>query len=132
MNVRLTERDGYRLLVADVDGPAIGSARDATDLIGEAWHQEASAIVVPATRLDPNFFRLRTGLAGEFVQKVANYRAKLAVVGDISAQVAESDSLRDFVRESNRGETVFFVPDLAGLIERLRRGHPMPVPRDAV
>jgi hypothetical protein len=126
MNCTLMERDGYRLLVTDGDGPPIGSARDATDLIGEAWHQQASVIVVAATRLDPNFFRLRTGLAGEFLQKIANYRAKLAVVGDISAQVAESDSLRDFVRESNRGQTIFFVPDLARLIEKLRRAHRMP------
>lgn len=126
MNCTLIERDGYRLLVADGDGPPIGSARDATDLIGEAWHQEASAIVVPATRLSPNFFRLRTGVAGEIVQKMANYRAKFAVVGDISAEVAESDALRDFVRESNRGETILFVPDLAGLIEKLRRANPMP------
>ena len=40
-------------------------------------------------------------------------------MGDVSAAVAASDPLRDFVRESNRGATVWFVDDLAALEARL-------------
>ena len=56
-----------------------------------------------------------SGLAGEFVQKIVNYQLQLVIVGDISAQVAASDALRDFVREANRGQTIFFVSHLEDL-----------------
>jgi hypothetical protein len=82
------------------------------DLIQEAFAQKASVLVVPVSRLDPAFFQLRSGLAGEFVQKIVNYQLKLAIVGDISAHVAASDAFRDFVKEANRGQTLFFVSHL--------------------
>jgi hypothetical protein len=62
---------------------------------------------------------LRSGFAGEFVQKIVNYQLKLAVIGDISAHIAESNALRDFVRECNRGSSVFFVSDVDALSAKL-------------
>lgn len=119
MNARLIERGGHRLLVADATGPSIGRGQDALDLISESWTQKAPTIVVPLARFDPDFFRLRSGLAGEFVQKMATYRRKLAIIGDIAAKTAESDSLRDFVREANRGNDLFFLPDMDALVAKL-------------
>ena len=95
------------------------NASGARDLIEEAMNQRASVIVVPAGRLDVSFFRLRSGLAGEVLQKVANYGFTFVVVGDISTHIAASDAFRDFVVESNRGRSVFFLPDVAALKERL-------------
>jgi Domain of unknown function (DUF4180) len=110
---------GQRCLVADADGPIVRDAEGARDLIEEAMSHRASVIVVPVSRLDPAFFQLRSGLAGEVLQKAVNYRLKFAVVGDISAHVAASDALRDFVVESNGGRSIFFTPDLPALAERL-------------
>ncbi|WP_244166023.1 DUF4180 domain-containing protein [Micromonospora saelicesensis] len=45
---------------------------------------------------------------------------RLAVVGDISAQLAESSALRALVHESNQGGQIWFVPDLDALDTRLR------------
>jgi hypothetical protein len=119
MTATLIEREGRRLLVADAEGRPLGSSRDALDLIGEAFGQRAEVIVIPTARLDPEFLRLLSGLLGEFVQKVINYRLKLAVIGDLSAAIAASDALRDFVRECDRGRDVLFVPDVAALLARL-------------
>ncbi|WP_049577354.1 DUF4180 domain-containing protein [Nocardiopsis sp. SBT366] len=93
--------------------------REAADVIGDAFHHGVTWVAVPAGRLDPDFFRLRTGVAGEFLQKFANYRIGLAVVGDVSAHVAASDAFRDLVRECDRGTQCWFVPDLRALGERL-------------
>jgi hypothetical protein len=41
------------------------------------------------------------------------------VLGDVSTAVAGSEPLGDFVRESNRGTTVWFVEDLAALEAKL-------------
>jgi hypothetical protein len=43
----------------------------------------------------------------------------VAIVGDISTHLEASSALRDFVFESNRGEHVWFVTDLAELEKRL-------------
>jgi Domain of unknown function (DUF4180) len=91
------------------DGPPIESGADALGLIYAYGADDADWIAVPVARLAPAFFDLRSGLAGEVVQKFANYRVGLVVVGDVAEYVAASPALGDFVYESNRGRQVWFV-----------------------
>ena len=120
--MRITGTDDFRVLHVDPDGPLVSKPGDANDLIGEAWGEEnISLIAVPAARFDPEFFRLRSLLAGEVLQKFVNYRLQLAIVGDIAAYLEASEALRDFVWESNRGNHVWFVADEAELEARLAR-----------
>ena len=112
------ERRGVPVLVVDSAGAPIASTQDALDLIGSAFGQ-AEIVAVPAERLDERFFGLRTGVAGEIMQKFVNYRVRLVVVGDISAQLAASTALQDLVRESNRGGQIWFVADLDELDSHL-------------
>ena len=114
----VTERRGVPVLVCGDEGAPIASTQDALDLIGAAFSR-ADVVAVPVGRFDERFFTLRTGLAGEIMQKFVNYRMRLAVVGDISAHVAASTALRDLVFESNRGNQVWFVADLDELDTRL-------------
>ena len=95
------------------DGPLLASERDALDLIGE--HGDAEVIVAPA------FFELKTKLAGEFFQRLQNYRLRLVVPGDISERMAASRSLNDFVEETNRVGHHLFAPDCETLLARLGR-----------
>lgn len=111
-----------RVLLCPADGAPIADARAATDLIGEASFAGATVLAIAAQRLDASFFRLASGLAGEIAQKAANYRLRLAVVGDIQAQLQRSSALRDWVRECGEGRTVLFVADLDELARRLDAG----------
>ncbi|MEW2381429.1 DUF4180 domain-containing protein [Micromonospora sp. NPDC047707] len=115
----IQERAGVPVLVVDPAGPVIATEQDALDLIGSAF-LGAQVVAVPASRLDASFFSLGTRFAGEIMQKFVNYRLRLAIVGDISAYLAESSALRALVHESNQGGHVWFVPDLDALDERLR------------
>lgn len=115
----MQQRAGVPVLVCDPAGPLIATEQDALDLIGAAF-LGAQVVAVPANRLDDRFFSLGTRFAGEVMQKFVNYRLRLAVVGDISTQLAGSSALRALVHESNRGEQIWFVPDLDALDERLR------------
>lgn len=117
MSVRVV--GGVGVLALPEEGALLATERDWTDLIGEALGNGADMIAVPAQRLDADFFRLSTRFAGEMIQKVINYRLRLAIVGDIGAQVAASKALADFVRESNRGAHVWFAEDWAALEARL-------------
>lgn len=115
----LEERNGHRFWLAADDGPALGDKQDALDLLGETWGQDVEGVVVPAHRLKPDFLELRTGTAGEFIQTMINYRVWFAVVGDIAPATQRSTALRDYVRESNRGRHVYFMPDLDALVAKL-------------
>jgi hypothetical protein len=108
------------VLMCATEGGTISGERDALDLIGNAVYQGAQWVVVPAGRLDEAFFQLRTRVAGDIVQKFANYRVGIVVVGDISRHTAASSALRDFVGECNRGRQTWFLSDVGELEERLK------------
>ncbi|CAJ0697727.1 DUF4180 domain-containing protein [Ralstonia wenshanensis] len=112
----LRQWNGEAVLCLDEGGPPIASEQNALDhLIGEALGHGATMVAVPVSRLDAAFFARRTGLAGRIAQKITSYRLKLAVVGDISAYLHASSALRDWVRESNKRDTIRFVPSLNDL-----------------
>jgi hypothetical protein len=67
--------------------------------------------------IDESFFDLKTGIAGEILQKVSNYQMKLAIVGDYSNY--PSKSLRDFIYESNKANQVIFINNIQDAIDRL-------------
>jgi hypothetical protein len=100
-------------------GPSLAEDYELSGLIGELFASGAKVVAIPLSRLGPDFLRLGTGVAGQVLQKLVNYRFRVAVVGDVSAAVAQSAPLRDFVRESNRGTSVWFVDDLAALEAKL-------------
>jgi hypothetical protein len=110
---------GVRVLECAADGPPPRTAKDATDIVGEAWTHRARVVALSAEWLGDDFFRLSTRVAGEVVQKLQDYQLRVVVVGDIARRTAESGALRDWVRECNRGRQVWFVASLEDLAERL-------------
>ena len=121
MSDTIQDLSGVPVFVCAPDGPPMRGERDALDVIGNASYQGAAWVAVPVERLEDEFFRLRTRVAGDIVQKFANYGMGLAVIGDISRHVEASSALRDFVRESNRGTRLWFLPDADALRSRLAR-----------
>lgn len=119
MSGAVREVAGVRVFVCEPDGASLADYGALTDLIGELYGAGAKVVAIPLARLGPDFLRLASGVAGEVLQKLVNYRFQVAVLGDVSAQVAASKPLADFVRESNRGRTVWFVDDLAALEAKL-------------
>ena len=110
---------GHAVFICADEGACLAEDRALSGLIGELFGSGARIVAIPVARLGPDFPRLSSGVAGQVLQKLVNYRFQVAVVGDVSAAVAASDPLRDFLRESNRGKTVWFVPDLAALEVKL-------------
>lgn len=108
-------------LICASGGEKLKSERDAIDLIGEAMSSGAELVLVPLERLEENFFQLRTGQAGQIIQKFVMYQKRLVILGDISQYIAESHAFRDFVYEANRGNQVWFLANLQELNERLER-----------
>lgn len=119
--MRTDELSGIRIVHLDAEGDPISTPDDAADLVGSAWSHRATLVAVPVERLDPKFFDLRSRIAGEITQKIVNYRLQLAVLGDIGGRLEKSSALRDYVRESNAGDHVWFLDDEAALADKLAR-----------
>ncbi len=115
----IVELNSHRMLaVADGD-PVLATVSDFAGLLGDAMGEDVRMVAIPAGRLADDFFRLRTGLAGEVLQKFVNYGFKLAIIGDVSRWVEESNAFRDLLIELERGTDVYAVPDFESLEARL-------------
>lgn len=119
MNLEAVTLDGRVAALVD-PGTVIVTGRDAIDLVGGASYQEYEAVLLEADQLSPEFFDLSSGLAGEVLQKFSNFRMRLAIIGDFEG--VTSESLRAFIRESNRSGQVVFARDRAEALALLGRG----------
>ena len=98
--------------------PAEGIIETASDFLDLLGNCRTQTVAIDKESLSLRFFELRSGLAGEFLQKISNYRRKLIIIGDFAE--IESDSLRSFIYESNKGGDVLFVSDIEAGVELLR------------
>lgn len=85
----------------------VKEVQEMLDLMGDSGANDCYRLILNEKNLHPDFFRLHTGLAGEILQKFSTYGFKLAIIGDFSKY--KSKSLQDFIRESNKGNRVFFI-----------------------
>ncbi|MGC1390101.1 MAG: DUF4180 domain-containing protein [Bacteroidales bacterium] len=99
----------------------ISEIQDVLDLIGHCGLNNCNKIVIKEQNLHSDFFRLSTGLAGEILQKFSTYDFKLAIIGDFSKYI--SKNLQDFIRESNRGRSIFFVSDMDEALNKIVKLH---------
>ncbi|MGG5207907.1 DUF4180 domain-containing protein [Chryseobacterium sp. MIQD13] len=95
----------------------IRSAQDGLDLLGNAYYQGFDKVIVYEKNLTPEFFDLKTKIAGDILQKFSNYRVSLAIIG--SFEKYESKSIKDFIFESNKTKHINFVNTLENALERL-------------
>lgn len=122
MNIRTININGKTVAIMDSDTILLSDAQTGLDLIATARYDagEVDAIIISKHAVDERFFELRTGIAGEILQKFINYQMKLAIIGDFSGYT--SKALADFIRESNRGRDIFFVPTEQEAVDKLSAG----------
>jgi hypothetical protein len=89
------------------EGIVLADTDDALQLIADCGEAGCEKVVLRANNIAPAFFDLRTGVAGEVLQKFSTYNTRLMIVGDFSH--VESKALRDFIRESNRQGRIIFI-----------------------
>jgi len=101
------------------DSDMITGPDDMLDIMADIGYDQSQGVIIHRKNLPEEFFDLKTGLAGEILQKFSNYRMRLAIVGDFTQ--IKSKSLRDFIRESNTRRIISFVPDLNDALSVLAR-----------
>jgi len=75
---------------------------DALTVIASCSEHDTDRVLLPAAALPEAFFDLSTGFAGEFLQKLVNYRVRTA--GLFETEEGYSKSFREFIAEARRGQ----------------------------
>lgn len=94
----------------------INSPEDGLQIMVDLYYQDFGKIIIHEKNLTPAFFDLKTGIAGEVLQKFSNYRMQLIIIGKFSKY--ESKSIKDFIYESNKTRQINFMENLTEALER--------------
>lgn len=117
-DIIIHQTDSIKIAEVQSDAVIINSAEDGISLLGTVYFDGFDCVILQEKQITPIFFDLKTGLAGEILQKFSTYRIRLAIVGNFSK--FSSQSLRDFIYESNKGKMVCFVESVEDAINKLR------------
>lgn len=114
------DRSGTVAIVG-TDHILIQNEQVAVDFIANIRYETGcDKVILPMSALPRDFFILSSGLAGAVLQKFTTYQMKIAIVGDYSGFT--SKPLHDFIYESNKGNSIFFVGSISNALEKLGTG----------
>ena len=88
----------------------VKSTESGLQLLGDLYYQGFDRILIYEKNITPDFFDLKTKIAGDILQKFAQYRMGITIIGDFSKY--NSARLNEFIYESNKGNNINFVSTL--------------------
>ena len=106
------------LKIAEIisDTVLLRTVEDGIDLIGNISFQGFDKMIIHEKNIIPDFFELKTKIAGDILQKFAQYQMPLTIIGEFSK--FESKSLNDFIYESNKGKQINFANNIEEVIQK--------------
>lgn len=106
--------DNTKVAEIITDKIILKSTEDGLDLLGNLSYQGFDKIIIHKENIIPDFFDLKTRIAGDILQKFVQYQMPLIIVGDFSEY--NSKSLSAFIFECNKGKHINFIRDLSDIL----------------
>jgi PadR family transcriptional regulator, regulatory protein AphA len=109
INIETSNRMGYRVVekndkryveYASAETP-LRSEQDALELVAACFENDAYLLMLHEEMLTDDFFNLRTGIAGQVLQKFSNYHVKVAVI--LRSEQRIKGKFKELLAESNKG-----------------------------
>lgn len=107
MNIIPHEIAGVKIAEIVSEEVILNTVEDGLNILGDLYYGGFDKIIIYEKNISPEFFDLKTRIAGDILQKFTQYGMPLIIVGEFSK--FNSKSLNDFIFESNRGRQVKFV-----------------------
>ncbi len=79
----------------------LAGEREALDLVAACVEKGSNRLMLHAESLTEDFYRLRTRLAGDILQKFINYHIRVAAI--LPLDLVNQGRFREMVLEANRG-----------------------------
>src|SRR5262245_12983508 len=114
MDMNVVDRGGVRVVEGSADAPFMESAADVNRLIEACFSHRSMRALMYSSNLPPAFFELSSREAGTILQKLRNYRIRLAVVVD-TKQPSFSTRFGEMLAEEQKGRdfSIFETRDAA-------------------
>jgi PadR family transcriptional regulator, regulatory protein AphA len=109
INIKTSNRMGYRVVekndkryveYASAETP-LRSEQDALELVAACFENDTNLLMLHEEMLTDDFFNLRTGIAGQVLQKFSNYHVKVAVI--LRSEQRIKGKFKELLAESNKG-----------------------------
>ncbi|MFC4597872.1 DUF4180 domain-containing protein [Cohnella hongkongensis] len=101
MNYQVKELPKAKYVELLSASPPLSTESEALDLIALCGEQETSLLMIRYAALSPDFFNLKTRIAGDIVQKLVNYGIKTVVL--VPQAIMEKGRFREMALETNKG-----------------------------
>lgn len=116
----ITLQDGSNVVRIEDESVRISNEQSAVDVFMTiAYETGENKFVIDKENLVEDFFDLKNKIAGNVLQKLINYKMKLAIIGDFSKY--DSKAFKDFIYECNNGNDIFFVEDESKAVSMLSK-----------
>ena len=119
MKIEIHQNEDVKIAEVISDSFIVTNAEEGLQLMVDLYYQDFDKIIIHEPNIIPDFFDLKTGIAGEILQKFSNYRVRLAIVGDFAKYPGQS--IKDFIFESNKCRQVNFMGSVKEAVERLSK-----------
>lgn len=101
LNIQVIEKNNRKIVYCSSAEVPISTGQDALDLISVTYEHDTDLVLIHADALSGDFFKLRSGVAGEILQKFVNYQRKAALI--ISSSDTVKGKARELLAETNKG-----------------------------
>ncbi|MDF2822545.1 MAG: putative transcriptional regulator [Clostridiales bacterium] len=101
MNYQIIEIESKKYIELISANEPLSTENDALDMIALCWEHELNAIMIHYEALSEDFFKLRTKVAGNIIQKFINYGIKAAAI--IPQETIEKGRFKEMALETNKG-----------------------------
>lgn len=101
MNYQVIETGGHKYIELLAGGKVIENEQDALELVAICGEYDTHRLLIHSENLPDEFFQLKSGVAGNILQKFSNYYIKAAAI--IPAERVNQGRFREMALEANRG-----------------------------
>lgn len=116
MNIATHHFNTAKIAEVTADDILIHTTEDGLQLMGDLYYQGFDQMILHEKNITPDFFDLKTGIAGEILQKFSNYRMRLYILGEFDKYPGKA--IKDFIYESNNGRQINFLNSLEQVKEK--------------
>ena len=115
--IKTLEGPGGSIVEVLPDQNLFGQGEEPNDLLGLAWGAEALGLLLHGSAFAPQFFDLKTGIAGEVLQKMVNYHCRAAfLIEDLEAYDIR---VQELAHDHRRHPTVRFFSEKEAALDWL-------------
>lgn len=101
--LKFVDENGVSVVEGEVGHSFLATIDDTRRIIEAVYYHGVDAVLLYPENMPDGFFDLSSGQAGEILQKLRNYRIRLAIVGSAERDVRVSSRFGEMMAEERKG-----------------------------